>query len=247
MLLTLLITHCIIITPALSCQARVFSCIPPPSTGETLTCTCTKSPLPSSIQNLHEQVSQFSQPNISQLSLSQCSSQHYTIKVQLGQDEEDSLIKYSFADFLSGKLIIHGEIRKSISFFIENVVGSFSLKGSLACSEDSTENPSLELNFHNVKSISVSNFYVKRSANRCNVTFNVYNSLDFEVRSTRIRDIGNNVAANSCQLNKDKVNCSEVFAEEKDFEDNTLEGMLAAIITLTIIAIAVICFRARHA
>ena len=96
---------------------------------------------------------------------------------------------------------------------------------------------------HNVRT----NFYVKRSANLCNVTFNVYNSQDFEVRSSRIRDIGNNVAANSCKLNKDKVNCSEVFAEEKDFDDNTLEGMLAAIITLTIIAIAIICFRARHA
>jgi len=224
----------------------VFSCLPPVPASEDLNCICTKSPLPSSIQNLHEQIDQFSNNNISKITLSQCSAQHYTIKVLLGQNEEDSVINYSFADFVSGKLIFNGELRKSISIYVENVVGSLYLKGSLACSDDALEKPSLELNFRDVKSIQVSNFYVKRSVNTCNITFNVDNSVDFKVKSSRIRDIGNNVVADSCQLNEDKVNCSEVFAEEKDFDDNTLEGMLVAIITLTMVAIAVICFRNRN-
>lgn len=246
--LILVVTHFLFLTiqPTVSCQSRVFSCLPPVTASEDLNCICSRAPLPSSIQNLHEQIDQFSNSNISKISLSQCSAEHYTIKVELGKDDQDSVIKYSFADFVSGKLIFNGELRKSISIYVENVVGSLHLKGSLTCSDDVTEKPSLELNFHDVKSIQVSNFYVKRSKNMCNITFNVNNSQDFRVKSSRIRDIGNNVVSDSCQLNEDRVNCSEVFAEEKDFDDNTLEGMLVAIITLTFVAIAVICFRNRH-
>ena len=246
---TIVITFSTIVSftihPTESCQSRVFSCKSPLPSSEDLNCICSKAPLPSSIQNLHEQTNQFSNSNISKISLTQCSAQHYTIKVQFGQEQE-SLVNYSFSDFVSGKIIFNGELRKSISVYVENVVGSLSLKGSLTCSDDILEKPSLELNFRDVKSIEVSNFYVKRSKNTCNVTFNVNDSHDFQVKSSRIRDIRNKVVADSCQLNEEKVNCSDVFAEEKDFDDNTLEGMLVAIITLTIVAIAVICFRNRH-
>jgi len=229
-----------------SCQSRVFSCQTPGPQTEHLDCICSKAPLPSSIQNLHEQTNQFSNRNISTISLTQCSAQHYTIKLQFGEEQQDTLINYSFSDFVSGKIIFNGEIRKAISVHIEDVVGVLSLKGSLICSDNMLEKPSLEITLSKVKLVRVSNFYVKRSENLCNVTFNVKDSQDFQVKSSRIRDIRNNVAADSCQLNEETVDCSDVFAEEKDFDDNTLEGMLVAIITLTLVAIAVICFRNRN-
>jgi len=225
-----------------SCQPRVFSCHSPKLETGNLDCFCSKYPIPSAIQNLNEQIGEFFNGNISGVSLSRCGSKPYTVKVLLGDSPQDSIINYSFSDFVTGKLIFNGRLTRYITVNVNNVVGGLIVKGSLSCN-DLAEKPNLELNFFNVKSIEVSNFYVKRSLNRCNVSFNVNDAEEFRVKDSRIRDVNNNVVADNCDLNQNSVNCSDVFMEEKDFDDNTLEIMLGIIVTLTCVAILVICLQ----
>ena len=84
--LPLLLPLLLLPLPSSTCQPRKISCLH--SISPQLECFCSGVPQPSSIQSIMEEVSDNLQPNTSELTLRSCAEEHYSVRLNLGQEQE---------------------------------------------------------------------------------------------------------------------------------------------------------------
>ena len=81
----------------------------------------------------------------------------------------------------------------------------------------------------------------------CPVTFSTRGHVEeFHVRASRAEYVVSEVRADMCLANGERVACSHVFrVKERGETDNSLEGMLVGVVSLTAAALAILCIKNR--
>ena len=220
----------------------------PSGPSNSLECRCIRPPLPNTIQAFDEEINTFMSNMITEVSLENCTSPHYNMRINI---DEDTIKQYTFQNFISGKFILEGEVKDNISIQFENfqgpfndIVGLVKLRGVLRCFNSSSGTKKvLKIKFVNVESVLIENLYVKDNDESCIVNVITKDAKLVKIKGGSFTEVVSDIEAETCVWNDVTADCKDLF-KLKDVEENyTVRIVVASIMVMTVGAVAFIVFK----